>query len=936
MKVLHSARGRGGAQRLQRAWRKRASLRQRICAATVCVLLLGCYGLEYGNGRTGAAPPTPITVTLPAGSTTCSSRFSSEDVWPGFFYDQTASDGSPTLTQRIDASGLDYWRVQAVPGYDDGSTSLPSPAAYTTPQNHNISAWSFGTLDKVLSDGPATATRLLDLTQPPDVLWSGTNGGQGALLDQSYSALATYYANVVRYFRTGILQNNSGGTVTYTSTSLTDTAKDFTSYGSGGYAVTATVNDDNGFPDWVIGTITSVTNGGHTLNFSGGWSTSKSVGSISSRTPAAGAAYNLASTTPPVTSPTSATPWPRPASVGNVQYFELFNESDLSNSNFPRTSPALPAPTPTLTGINTAGGTLSPGTTYAYRITAVNIGAAESLAGTEQSITLPAGDNAVRINWSATSNLGLSPFAYRIYGRASGSEQAMVVVGENAASGLTWTDKGTVAPSGSLPASDNTAGFQVWRPQEYTRMWNVVAPAIKTVDANAKVVGPVISNPQSLAPLSTVRTAITTGPSDTSWKDSTDYIPYLMAHGTPAPDVVSYHGYGNWNGSGSSDASYFSGIDSSISDFLSVDQNALGSTPAWNTETNIDAGFLDANDFRSETQLGSAWLADELIQYCRQAPAVQQLFQFEVANTNTWNLFGETPPGDCYPQPACLNSTAGEPNLEYWLIYWMSRYFPAGSNVVPVTNVPSGFAAYAIQPPDSTKTTVIVVNTQVGADPGVGVAGSATVQLSGATSTDTQQIMIDGTTSMANGPTLTDLGAESSVSLNMAGYGVAILSFDTGSADSDTTAPSTPSNLHSTTTTSSSASLAWNSATDNVGGSGVAGYRLYRDGTLAATITAGSGTSYTDSGLSADATYAYTISAYDYAGNESARSSVVNITTSGASPPPGDCNGDGHVTVIDLSILLSHYAGVYPACDFNSDGVVNILDLSTLLSHYGT
>lgn len=900
------------------------------------ILVFGFLGGVYAL-RNSFAAALPITVSMPGqGATTCSTRFSSEDVWPGYFYENSAPAGSPTLTQRIDALGLDYWRIQAVDGYNDGSTSLPSPAAYTTAQGNAIKAWSFGTLDKVLSDGPATATRLLDLTHPPITMWTGPDGGSGTLADQTYNALAQYYANVVKYYRTGILVNNAGATVTYTSKTLTDTAKDFTAYGGGGYAVTATVLDDNGFPDWETATITSVTNSGHTLNFSAWTKTNGSqISSIS--VPSAGAAYNLASTTPPVTSPTAAYPWPRPPSVGNVQYFELFNESDLSNSSFPNSSPSLLPPQPTLTAVNVTGGTLVPGTTYAYRISAVAINTGESKPGTESTITLPSGMNAVQLTWSATTNLGLSPFAYRIYGRSTGAEKAMVVVGRDAPTGFTWTDKGGVTPSGALPTTDNTAGLQLWRAREYTKMWNVVAPAIKAVDSSVKVVGPVISNPASLAPLNTNTTAVTTGPSDTSWKDSTDYIPFLMANGNPKPDVVSYHSYGNWNGSGSSDASYFSGLSSAIDDYISTDVASIGTTPSWNTETNIDAGFLDNTDFRAITQLGSAWLADEMVQYCQRAPSQQELFQFEVANTNTWNLFGETPPAGCYPQPSCSNMKSGEPNLEYWMIYWASRYFPAGSTIAPITNVPAGFVAYAAQAPGSTKVSVIVANVQVGANPGVGVTGTTSVQLSGITSTDTKQVIVDGTTNITNGPTETDLGAVSSVNLSMNGYGVALLSFDTGSGITDTTPPSVPANLHSTGVTNGSISLAWNASTDNSGGSGVAGYRLYRNGTLAATITAGSGTTYTDTGLTANTTYTYTVSAYDYAGNESAQSTAVNATTSNnPAPVPGDCNGDGHVTIIDLSILLSHYGATYTACDFNSDGTVNIFDLSILLTHYGT
>jgi|GEM_PF-1538426 len=906
------------------------------------ILVFGFLGGVYAL-RNSFAASLPITVSQPGqGAATCSTRFSSEDVWPGYFYENSAPAGSPTLTQRIDALGLDVWRVQAVSGYNDANNSKPFPQAYTGTDGHSVTAWNFTTLDKVLSDGTASAARLLDITSPPDSLWSTTGplpadaSGPGTLSDQTYGALAQYYANIAKYMRTGILQTNSGATVTYTSASLTDTSKDFTAYGAGGYAVTATVLDANGFPDWVTGTISSVTNSGHTVNLSATWSTTTSVGTISNKTPVTGAAYNLASSTPPITSPANAKPWPRPPSVGNVQYFELFNESDLSNSFFPRSSPTLLAPTPTLTPVNVAGGTLTPGTTYAYRLTAVAINTGESVPGTEASVTLPSGMNAIQVTWSATTNLGLSPFAYRIYGRSAGAEKAMVVVGRDASTGFTWTDKGSVTPSGALPTSDHTAGLQLWRAREYTKMWNAVAPAIKTVDPTVKLVGPVISNPQSLAVLNTNTTAVTTGPSDTSWKDSTDYVPFLMANGNPKPDVVSYHSYGNSNGSGSSDASYFSGLLSAISDYKSTDESSVGSLPAWNTETNIDAGFLDNTDFRAITQLGSAWLADEMIQYCQQAPSVQELFQFEVANTNTWNLFGENPPAGCYPQPNCLNMKAGEPNLEYWMIYWASRYFPAGSTIAPITNVPAGFVALAAQAPGSTKISVIVANIQVGSSAGVGVAGSTSVQLSGITSTDTKQVIVDGNTDVTSGPTETDLGAVSSVNLSMNGYGVALLSFDTGSGVADSTAPSVPTNLHTTSVGNTSVSLAWNASTDNAGGSGVAGYRLYRGGTLVATIPVANGTTYTDSGLSPSTAYSYSVSAYDYANNESAQSTAVNTTTSSSAPAPGDCNADGHVTIIDLSILLTHYGITYAACDFNSDNTVNIFDLSILLTHYGT
>src|SRR5438874_1018253 len=91
----------------------------------------------------------------------------------------------------------------------------------------------------------------------------------------------------------------------------------------------------------------------------------------------------------------------------------------------------------------------------------------------------------------------------------------------------------------------------------------------------------------------------------------------------------------------------------------------------------------------------------------------------------------------------------------------------------------------------------------------------------------------------------------------------------------DTTAPTTPSGVAASALTSSSLTLSWSPATDNVG---VTGYRVYRNGTLAASP---SGTSASITGLSAATTYSFTVSAVDAAGNASALSAPLSATTPG-------------------------------------------------------
>jgi len=92
----------------------------------------------------------------------------------------------------------------------------------------------------------------------------------------------------------------------------------------------------------------------------------------------------------------------------------------------------------------------------------------------------------------------------------------------------------------------------------------------------------------------------------------------------------------------------------------------------------------------------------------------------------------------------------------------------------------------------------------------------------------------------------------------------------------DTTAPSVPTGLVAGTATSTSATISWTASTDNAGGSGVAGYDVYRGTTKVGSSTT---TSFTETGLTASTAYAYTVRARDVAGNVSASSAAVTVTT---------------------------------------------------------
>ncbi|MEV4418148.1 endo-1,4-beta-xylanase, partial [Catellatospora sp. NPDC049609] len=101
-----------------------------------------------------------------------------------------------------------------------------------------------------------------------------------------------------------------------------------------------------------------------------------------------------------------------------------------------------------------------------------------------------------------------------------------------------------------------------------------------------------------------------------------------------------------------------------------------------------------------------------------------------------------------------------------------------------------------------------------------------------------------------------------------------------GGLPTDTQAPTAPSSLAASGVTSSSVNLSWTASTDNVG---VTGYDILRaPGTSGGSFTqvgTSTTTSFSNTGLSANTSYRYQVRARDAAGNVSAVSNTVTVTT---------------------------------------------------------
>jgi chitodextrinase len=136
---------------------------------------------------------------------------------------------------------------------------------------------------------------------------------------------------------------------------------------------------------------------------------------------------------------------------------------------------------------------------------------------------------------------------------------------------------------------------------------------------------------------------------------------------------------------------------------------------------------------------------------------------------------------------------------------------------------------------------------------------------------------------------------------NSAGDGDWVLVLEATGVPPDSEPPSVPVGLAASNVLSSQLTISWTPSTDNVG---VAGYEVYRNGVLIHTTPA---SSYTDSGLSANTTYAYTVAAFDYANNVSGQSAPLQVTT--AAPGPEFVQQNYSTPQTPQSVVSATYAG---------------------------
>ncbi|MGC5028479.1 cellulase family glycosylhydrolase [Micromonospora sp. DT229] len=127
-----------------------------------------------------------------------------------------------------------------------------------------------------------------------------------------------------------------------------------------------------------------------------------------------------------------------------------------------------------------------------------------------------------------------------------------------------------------------------------------------------------------------------------------------------------------------------------------------------------------------------------------------------------------------------------------------------------------------------------------------------------------------------------------------------------GPDPADTTAPTAPGQPTATEVTATAATLSWAASTDNVG---VTSYEVLRttSGSGGAGVVTVSGTSYRATNLTASTSYTFTVRARDAAGNVSAASPPLTLTT------PADNGGGGDQGCAATYRVVNSWQGGYQA-----------------------
>jgi hypothetical protein len=128
-----------------------------------------------------------------------------------------------------------------------------------------------------------------------------------------------------------------------------------------------------------------------------------------------------------------------------------------------------------------------------------------------------------------------------------------------------------------------------------------------------------------------------------------------------------------------------------------------------------------------------------------------------------------------------VDFATGNTQLSYWVDYWLAQMFPSGSGQKLLQFTSSDVADIEVLPVINTDgSAVIMISNHAVASPndnnGAGLTAEVSLDVSGLPSfTTASQLMMDANTNPTTGPSATSISAQSPITVNFSGYGVAFI-----------------------------------------------------------------------------------------------------------------------------------------------------------------
>jgi hypothetical protein len=303
-------------------------------------------------------------------------------------------------------------------------------------------------------------------------------------------------------------------------------------------------------------------------------------------------------------------------------------------------------------------------------------------------------------------------------------------------------------------------------PQQYVQMYNTVVPAMQAIDPSLK--------------FAAIELADFSGQVQT-------WVPPFVSGVTAQVDVVATHFYSTCNQK-DDDATIFATIaNSTPTNFVSDVQlfysqmatnPALAQVPVWGTENNVNADYDKGGGISACN--GTAFVLDQRGSsafFAAWRPYVfSQLGKVGIKALYHWDFAADAEFGEIN-----VSATEAQPQLSYWVDYWLARTFPlsAGASLLQYTDTDDAELEVLPVMNSDGSVVVMVANHAVNAatdNNGPGAPRTALIDVSAlGTFSSGSLLTIDASTSAVTGPSPTSIAPAAQITVSLNGYGVVLL-----------------------------------------------------------------------------------------------------------------------------------------------------------------